>query len=249
MEFNRLTSCLTADAARLAKAAEGNMGEQVPNCPDWTVTDLLEHVAQVYNHKTECIKNGRPENWPPPRDPAVPTMTFLRRALGDLLAEFTPREPSQPAFTWYDPDQTVGFWIRRMAQETVIHRVDAEQAAGVGISPIDPELAVDGIDELLRIFVGWASHQWADEVADSVARLLPKPVAVTTGDTTWVLRPEGRSIDVASEPVDDVAVTVSGEPAPLLLWLWRRGDDAQLEFDGDPAAAQAMHELLAEFTQ
>ncbi|MGH8875988.1 MAG: maleylpyruvate isomerase family mycothiol-dependent enzyme [Stackebrandtia sp.] len=249
MEFNRLSACWTEDAARLAKAAEGNMEARVPSCPDWTVTDLLEHVAQVYNHKTECIKNGKPENWPPPRDPAVPTMTLLRQALGNLLAELTPREPSQPAYTWYDPDQTVGFWIRRMAQETVMHRVDAELAAGGALSPIDEDLAVDGIDEVLRIMVAWDSQQEVDEYADSVSRLLPKPVAVKTGETTWVLRPEGRAITVASEPADDVAVTISGEPAPLLLWLWRRGDDEVLEFDGDPAAARAMHELLAEFTQ
>jgi hypothetical protein len=34
------------------------------------------------------------------------------------------RKPEDPAGSWYTPDQTVGFWIRRMAHETVIHRID-----------------------------------------------------------------------------------------------------------------------------
>ena len=38
-----------------------------------------------------------------------------------------------------------------MALETAVHRWDAEQAAG-HLSPIDPELAADGIDEALHIY-------------------------------------------------------------------------------------------------
>lgn len=249
MQFSRMTSCLAADAARMAQAADGRMDAVVPTCPEWTAKDLLEHVAHVYLHKVECMRHGRPASWPPPRDPEVPTLTLLRQSLGDLLAEFTPREPTETVYTWYDPDQSVGFWIRRMAHETVIHRVDAELAAGVAVGPIDEELAVDGIDELLRIFVGWSSHKWADGVREGVAKLLPRPVAVTTGEHTWVLRPDDGSIDVETEITDDVAVTVSGEPAPLLLWLWRRGDAEAITIDGDEAAADGLHELIGEFTR
>lgn len=249
MQFSRMMSCLTEDAARMARAAEGRMDATVPTCPAWTMTNLIEHVAHVYMHKTECVRNGRPENWPPPRDPDVTALTLMRQGLGDLLAELTPREPADTVYTWYDPDQSIGFWIRRMAQETVIHRVDAELAAGVTVSPIDAELALDGIDELLRIFIGWSSHKWADGVADSVTRLLPKPVAVVSGDSTWVLRPVDGSIDVDTEVGTDVAVTISGEPVALLLWLWRRGDAEAIEFDGDEKAASSLHELIEEFTQ
>jgi hypothetical protein len=40
-----------------------------------------------------------------------------------------------------------------MAQETVIHRVDAELAAGAPVAVIPGDLAADGIDELLAAFV------------------------------------------------------------------------------------------------
>ena len=56
-------------------------------------------------------------------------LPLLGRAYGELIAEFGARQPTDPTPTWYDPDQTVAFWIRRMAQETVIHRMDAELAA------------------------------------------------------------------------------------------------------------------------
>ena len=45
-----------------------------------------------------------------------------------------------------------------MAQETVIHRVDAELAAGEPIAPIPDDLAVDGIDEVLERFLAYGSR-------------------------------------------------------------------------------------------
>lgn len=85
------------------------MDARVPTCPEWSMADLIEHVAHVYLHKTECIRNGQPKSWPPPRDAEVTPLTLMRQGLGDLLAEFTPREPTETVYTWYDPDQSVGF--------------------------------------------------------------------------------------------------------------------------------------------
>ena len=47
------------------------------------------------------------------------------------------------------PD-TAAFWPRRMAHETSVHRVDAQQAAGAQL-PIDTALATDGVDEFLMV--------------------------------------------------------------------------------------------------
>ena len=43
-------------------------------------------------------------------------------------------------------------WPRRQAQETSVHRWDAEHAIGA-TTPIDPELASDGIDEYLDLML------------------------------------------------------------------------------------------------
>lgn len=49
----------------------------------------------------------------------------------------------------------LAFWIRRMAHETAVHRVDAAQAVGERWR-VDPELAADGVAEALELWLGWA---------------------------------------------------------------------------------------------
>src|SRR5262249_10508386 len=139
----------------------------VPSCSGWTMADLLRHVAVVYLHKVECMRRGTdPEPWPPDGVQDEPVLELLDRAYADLRAELLARRPEDHAFTWYGPDQSVGFWIRRMAQETVVHRVDGELAAGERPAPIPDDLAADGIDEVLVVFVEYGTTNWPDEFAD-----------------------------------------------------------------------------------
>ena len=67
MENKRLRECLASDFARLREVVvSAPSSAAVPTCPDWTMADLASHVADVYLHKTECIKQGvEPEPWPP----------------------------------------------------------------------------------------------------------------------------------------------------------------------------------------
>jgi len=51
-------------------------------------------------------------------------LELLARAYAALTSKFAARRPEEQAYTWYSPDQS-RLWIRRMAQQTVIHRVDA----------------------------------------------------------------------------------------------------------------------------
>src|SRR6185436_3745950 len=168
MESARLLDSLASDFDRLRKVATtADLAAPVPSCPGWTLADLIRHVGTVYLHKVECMRLGsHPEDWPPAgiadEDPAA----LLDRSYAALTAEFGSRDPADPAFTWYGPDQTVGFWIRRMAQETVIHRVDAELAAEVEPGAIPDDIALDGIDEFLIAFIEYGSRTWPDEYGD-----------------------------------------------------------------------------------
>jgi uncharacterized protein (TIGR03083 family) len=221
----------------------------VPSCPGWTVDDLTRHVAEVYLHKTECIRQRTfPRPWPPDLsgEPAVP---LLDRAYSGLIGEFAAHSAEAPAATWYDPEQTVGFWIRRMAQETVIHRVDAELSAGEPIGEIPEDLAVDGIDEVLERFLGYGSRAWVDEFAGSLPdRALPA-VLVATDGYGWLVRatPDGVEVDVAT-PRLDAPASVSGDPVPLLLWLWRRTLGG-VEVAGDQELIGTLRTLLHDATQ
>ncbi|MEQ4301623.1 maleylpyruvate isomerase N-terminal domain-containing protein [Plantactinospora sp. B6F1] len=191
----RLLECLAADQARLRQVASADLAATVPSCPDWTVADLVRHVALVYLHKVECMRTGRiPSSWPPDLSGEEP-LALLDRACLALRAEFDSRDPAALAPTWYDPDQTVGFWLRRMAQETVIHRVDAELATAQPVTEIPGDLAADGIDEVLRLFLGYGTRRWPEEFTD----VLPDPavqVRATAGPASWLVRlgPEGATV-------------------------------------------------------
>ena len=56
-----------------------------------------------------------------------------------------------------------------MAQETVIHRIDAELGTRQPVAPVPADLAVDGIDELLKVFVAYSVTEWGDYFTDILA--------------------------------------------------------------------------------
>ncbi|WP_213454157.1 maleylpyruvate isomerase family mycothiol-dependent enzyme [Rhizomonospora bruguierae] len=251
MDDSRLIECLTADAARLRAVAAADLAPTVPSCPEWSVADLVEHVAMVYAHKVECMRRGEfPSPWPPAdHPPAGGPLALFDRGLAGLLAEFAARAPESPAATWYPPEQTVRFWMRRMAQETVIHRVDAELAAGAESAPIPVDLATDGIDEVLRLFLSYGSREYPEDFGDRLAECAGQSVLVSVGGARWlaVLDPSG----VRIEPGGAVQPTaqVSGEPEAVLRWLWRRAGDERVRFDGNRAALARLRELLRAATQ
>ena len=100
-------------------------------------------------------------------------MALLDRAYAELVQEFSQRNPEDASETFYEPDQSVGFWVRRMGLETVIHRIDAELAVGAPVAPIGDDLAVDGIDELLKVFVAYDAEKWPEDYAE-VPRASPE---------------------------------------------------------------------------
>ncbi|HEX4789451.1 MAG TPA: maleylpyruvate isomerase N-terminal domain-containing protein [Actinospica sp.] len=204
--FARLCERLGEDFRLLRAAiAAADPEAKVPSCPDWTANRLAHHVAQTYLHKVECIRNGAfPEDWPPSGLDPDP-LGVLDEGFAALTVVFDEHRPSDAAATWYGPDQTVGFWIRRMCQETVVHRVDGEQVAGIELAPIPAEIALDGIDEFLDLFIGYLSVDWPEHFTDVLAHADPRPILVSGGGRAWTLeaRPAGvsvrSSLAVASE--------------------------------------------------
>jgi uncharacterized protein (TIGR03083 family) len=216
----------------------------------------------VYQHKVACMRLGRSpgddyEQRPPD---GVDLLDWFDGSLALLLSELRARGPGAPAYTWWPPDQTVGFWYRRMAQETAVHRLDVEDGAGAP-TPIDPELAVDGIDEVLDLFIseGWDTDMTPDEWGDVDPHAGEgRSIAVCAGGWGWrsTLGPAtiplerfgsggGRGGGAAVE----ADATVAGDPEAVLLWLWgRRGDDA-VSLDGDRAVLRAFRDRLVLATQ
>lgn len=246
MDETRLLECLDADFRRLRAVVPGVLGDAVPSCPGWTGADLAEHVAAVYAHKTETIRHG--EMPPSPPELGDDALAALDDAYRELTDEFRSRKPTDPAATWYSPVQTVGWWIRRMAQETVIHRVDAELAAGVEPLPIPADLAADGIDEVLVCFLAYASTEYPDHLRDHLENSDGATVRIDAPEASWLVQLGPKTITVEQDAADAEAV-VRGSADALLRWLWRRVGNDAVELDGNRAVVGKLHQLMGVSTQ
>jgi uncharacterized protein (TIGR03083 family) len=256
MDKSRYMECLSSDYGDLRDAAAAaEPTARVPCCPDWTMADLVVHMGEVYLEKATSMRTGRsPEQWPPPGLAGEAPLALLARAYGELIEELTTRDPASPTPTWYEPDQTVGFWIRRMAQETVIHRIDAQQAAGLPVTPAPDDLAIDGIDEVLRVFLSYSSVTWPDEFSQMKGGHLAgedghDTITVAGGPGALTLHVSPRGVLVTDGAGDSPRVALEAAPDPMLRWLWGRAGDDAVRVTGDPDWAGYLRHMMAETTQ
>jgi uncharacterized protein (TIGR03083 family) len=243
MDYAAFVEHVRTDGSRLSAAAEGDLTAPVPSCPGWSVHELVKHVAQVYEHKIECTRLGRaPDPWPPEwplaeTDPLV----WFRDAHARLLEMFGESGPATPSATWWPPDQTVGFWARRMAHETAVHRVDAELAIDAPAT-IDAELATDGVDEILRLML---EGDWSEDADDAMTG---QRIDISTGERTWRVVLDREAVLLSDGGVDADA-TLTGDPSDVLLWLWGRAADDRVVQAGDTEAHSLLRTRLVMATQ
>lgn len=249
LSWDRYLELVESDAGRLASQARRDLDADVPTCPGWDVRDLVLHLAQVFQHKVACTRLGAmPDDWPPPPPEGDP-IDHLDASLAELLAVLREYGPDAPSATWLPENQTAGFWYRRMAHEAAVHRVDAEAAFGE-ITPVAPDLAVDGVDEILQLFMG---GDWTNQPDDAWRGISPdagsgRPIEVIAGDHSWRVTMYPDRVDVVEGPGEAVA-TVGGEPSDVMLWLWRRIPTELVEVAGDTAAVTALQDRLLLATQ
>lgn len=246
MDDLRYLELVRSDSDLLLAAVRSAPDTRVPSCPDWTALDLLRHVGAVYEHKLRCLeldrepKDGEFEPAPAELEPLAAWFTGRRDA---LLAQLAERGPAQPTYTWFPPDQSVGFWFRRMALETAVHRIDAELAAG-RTTPVDPELAADGVDEV----VGFLAHDFGDR--SELALGADRTVELRCADRRWALTLRTDRLEHA--PADTVAdASITGDPTDLLLHVWNRPVTwvSSVVESGDPEVLTALRTRLQEESQ
>ncbi|SEP82247.1 TIGR03083 family protein [Lentzea xinjiangensis] len=149
---------LETQASSMRSAAlKAGQDAPVPSCPEWTVLDLVRHLAEVHTWAAQAVvtapEAGRPK-WPEgPRD-FDELLSWWDNGLSLLVTRLRETPADRPAWTFQGP-QLAGFWARRQAHETSIHRLDAELATGHELPSLvfDPEFAADGIDEYLTVLV------------------------------------------------------------------------------------------------
>ncbi len=244
MDFPRYLDHIRSDGDLVAALAPRGLDLPIPVCPGWDVREVVAHLASVYDHKVMAIRLGRrPAEGEWVIDEPFPksTVEWFEDEHAKLLAELAAHAPTDPAWTWWEPDQTVGFWYRRMALETVVHRVDVETQFGPR-SAIDDALAVDGIDEVLTVMLGGEDEAAADAPGTGTVNVL-------AADAAWSVRLEDASTIVESGAHASPDAELSGDPGELFLYLWGRAPLDALTRTGDESRIALMRARLAAATQ
>lgn len=228
----------------LADAAGQDLAAPVPTAPGWDTAKLLSHVGLVHARAAVVLRTGtmeRPtvENGMLPEPPERGLTDWYRANLAELVTALAAvDDPDRPVYSFAPGHRRAGFWPRRMAHETTVHRVDAEQAVGLPVGPIDPALAVDGIDELFSVFVPLAGAGRSPGDGRTVH------LHASDADGEWLIRfdPGAVAVEVGHAKGD---AAVRGPGSDLLLWLWGRLPLDRLEVFGDHGAALALRAVTA----
>jgi uncharacterized protein (TIGR03083 family) len=214
----------------LAAAGQGGLDVPVPTCGDWTMRDLLVHVGSVY-HRAGTVVGERataPVAWQQPADDIEDPVGHLSDALDELIHALSDADADTPVWNWSGDDQVAGFWARRMAHESAVHRYDAQRAHGVA-QPIDDDLAYDGMDELVDVILPRIVTR--DELT------LPSQSYTFSAldDGAWHVALDEAGVhrlDALKDPDVVVRATASG----LLLGAYARVPWTSLDVEGDDQA-------------
>ncbi|MGN6474469.1 MAG: maleylpyruvate isomerase family mycothiol-dependent enzyme [Mycobacteriales bacterium] len=225
--YAELVSAVRREGEGLIAAARSGPEAAVPTCGDWTVTDLVRHVWQVYANVTLYVSTratSRPQTLP--ELPAGDPIDLLAGKLDDLVAALGECEADTPVWTWLtDAPEGAIFWARRMAHESAVHRFDAQSAHGIR-QPIDAELAADGIDEMIDVIAPRVYNR--DNVTGPSGSILLRS---TDGDS-WLLELSADGVR-RSELIETPQATAAGTSSALLLALYSRVPWTSLEVAGD----------------
>lgn len=191
-------AAIAAEGGRLLGFVRIDPDRRVPHYPNWTLRDLITHVASIHARTAVICRTLPQESFPPialpdgrePGDWFEETLPVMIEALRDV-------DPEAEGWTLF-PDRRVSTWERRMVIETGVHRWDAQDAIEQA-EPLLPIVAGHGLDEF--------SDLWLPRLKD-VPTL---KVESTDLERTWTFGP------------GDPQATVQGTGSDIYLRLMARG--------------------------
>lgn len=231
--FEHLVVLARLQAGFRAAIGAADPAAPVPACGDWTVRELVEHLAEIH-HWAAALARAEEE----PGSPAVgPDLAEHygehAAALHATLTALGPDARSRilPGLT-PDGHGPSSFWARRQVHETLVHLHDlgaaAAGAAGLGLAAAEPEVWADTVDEVVTVM---------QPRQVGLGRMAPlrHPVLLVADDVpgarSWVLGfPDP---DRAREVAPDVLVSGTAEALALVLWRRLTPAEAGLTVMGD----------------
>ena len=231
-----LAALRDAVSAFVRYADAAGLDVPVPTCPDWTVRRLIGHQGMVHRWAAANLRGRSIEIDATERAGrrAPSPVDWLRDGAIDLVAAISAAADDVSTVVFLnDAPAPRAFWARRQCHETTIHAVDA-LAAALGRYPragdtwIDPAVAVDGIDELLRGFMTRNKSRLRSAEPMAVG------VLADESPTGWLVElselPAVVTAAAREELVDRADVRLEGRAVAVYLTLWNRSDE--LDVDG-----------------
>lgn len=215
---------------------------RVRTCPGWTVGELLRHLGSVFRATLAWLAGGqRPREWQRDPAPGQTVESYLREGFVDLREVLTWHTPDKVAASWWPADRTYGFWVRRMAHETTIHRFDVVDTVDLTGPEIAEDVAADGIDEALALWFGYRLPLLG------LSGTRRSSVGVRAGAHSWIAR-AGPGETVAwrcsAHEAEQADAVVSGSAVQLYLWLWGRTRLGSVAVDRDEDAVGQLWALM-----
>jgi uncharacterized protein (TIGR03083 family) len=221
---------LRADATAFAAAARAEPDAPVAACPGWDRRTLARHLCVPYGWVSAQLEAG-PEEKRGFRDAPRPgegddVVEFYETAAARVLDALGAVDMASTWPTFLGP-RPAAWFARRMAQETAVHRYDA--AGG----PVDADLAVDGIDELVDDL---AAGLTAERFGGVGSTLHLHATDHEQGEWLVSIGPESLRAERVHGKGD---AAVRGGAGDLYLFAWNRVPlDDRFEVHGDRAAAE-----------
>lgn len=225
-------------AVSAAVTSAPGLDVQVPTCPEWTLSDLVQHLGEGRRAWAATVAagpahaksaaHGAPAA-PREREALVAWLAASTRELLDALRE---AGPDRGCWTWWgtsESPQTSGAVARHQLHEIAVHTYDVQITLG-SPQPLPDEVALDGVDEFLATCCA-TTTAWPYE-----------PAAVdfhATEGRSWRLSvsPAGARVTRPSAPDATPATpadtTLRGTASELTLALYGRIPMDSLKIDGD----------------
>nr|WP_203644489.1 maleylpyruvate isomerase family mycothiol-dependent enzyme [Streptomyces sp. SID14478] len=220
-------------AFRNAVAATPSLDAPVPSCPEWTVSDLVQHLGAGQRWWAAIVAAG-PAKTPPAKD-----ITEVPHELEALLAWYTESNellltalrqagPERECWAWWSagvsPANSWGV-ARRRVHEVLVHTYDAQLTADVQ-QPMPTAVAIDGVAEFL-------------DTCNSTPAAWPHQAATihyhATEGRSWLLTLDDTGAWPAPLPDDAAPASASatGTAEQLLLLVWGRLQLNALQVEGN----------------
>lgn len=239
MDRDTALGTLGLEEARIVSLSQDDSTamNEVPSCPGWTLTQVVDHLANVYGWAALVLGTAtgeRPDRAAVPARPAARSIGgFLHERFEVLRSLFDTVPDAAPRWNFVARGPAAAsFWWRRQLYETVIHRVDVELASDQEVSLLAPELAAGGVTEFLEL-ARYTAVDWSElAIGDGLAVHMHATDADEGAEWT---------VDVANGQFAHAHmkgdVALRGPAWSLYRWLWGRGAIDDIEVLGSRQAA------------